>query len=76
MAGTDNREPWDDYKKLLKELELYDPPCWKSPSYVVANKMDETWPNEPEAVQKEDQEDPDSANFRFAFDQGTTELRT
>ena len=25
MAGTDNRKPWDDYKQLLKELELYDP---------------------------------------------------
>ena len=25
MAGTDNRAPWDDYKQLLKELELYDP---------------------------------------------------
>ena len=23
MAGTDNRKPWDDYKQLLKELELY-----------------------------------------------------
>ena len=25
MAGTDAREPWDDYKNLLTELELYDP---------------------------------------------------
>src|ERR1035441_4361562 len=25
MAGTDNRAPWDDYKQLLSELELYDP---------------------------------------------------
>ena len=24
MAGTDNRKPWDDYKQLLSELELYD----------------------------------------------------
>ncbi len=23
MAGTDNRTPWDDYKQLLNELELY-----------------------------------------------------
>src|SRR5438094_4052342 len=25
MAGTDGRKPWDDYKQLLSELELYDP---------------------------------------------------
>ncbi len=41
MAGTDNREPWDDYQQLLKELELYDPAMLKKPRYVVANKMDE-----------------------------------
>ena len=41
MAGTDNREPWDDYKNLLKELELYDPALVEKPRMVVANKMDE-----------------------------------
>jgi GTPase len=41
MAGTDNRAPWDDYKKLHKELELYDPTMLEKPIYVVANKMDE-----------------------------------
>lgn len=41
MAGTDNRAPWDDYKQLLKELELYDPALMDVPRYVVANKMDE-----------------------------------
>lgn len=41
MAGTDNREPWDDYKQLLKELELYDPAMLEKPRYIVANKMDE-----------------------------------
>jgi GTP-binding protein len=41
MAGTDNREPWDDYKQLLKELELYDPTMLDKPRLVVANKMDE-----------------------------------
>jgi len=41
MAGTDNRAPWDDYKQLLKELELYDPAMLEKPRYVVANKMDE-----------------------------------
>ena len=41
MAGTDNRKPWDDYKQLLKELELYDPALLEKPRMVVANKMDE-----------------------------------
>jgi GTP-binding protein len=42
MAGTDNRVPWDDYKSLLRELELYDPTLLDKPRLVVANKMDET----------------------------------
>jgi GTP-binding protein len=41
MAGTDGRGPWDDYKNLLNELELYDPGLVKKPRLVVANKMDE-----------------------------------
>lgn len=41
MAGTDNREPWEDYKSLLQELELYDPALLERPRFVVANKMDE-----------------------------------
>jgi GTP-binding protein len=41
MAGTDGRTPWDDYKQLLKELELYDPALLEKERLVVANKMDE-----------------------------------
>jgi len=41
MAGTDNRTPWDDYRQLLNELELYDPALLAKPRYVVGNKMDE-----------------------------------
>jgi GTP-binding protein len=41
MAGVDARWPWDDYKQLLNELELYDPALVKKPRLVVANKMDE-----------------------------------
>ncbi len=41
MAGTDGRAPWDDYRNLLKELELYDPGLLERPRLVVANKMDE-----------------------------------
>jgi GTP-binding protein len=42
MAGTDGRNPWDDYKQLLKELEMYDPTLLEKPIFVVANKMDES----------------------------------
>lgn len=41
MAGTDNRAPWDDFRQLLNELELYDSALLDKPRYVVANKMDE-----------------------------------
>ena len=41
MAGTDGRFPWDDYRQLLHELELYDPAMLEKSRLVVANKMDE-----------------------------------
>jgi GTP-binding protein len=41
IAGTDGRNPWDDYKNLLHELELYDPGLLDRPRLVLANKMDE-----------------------------------
>ncbi|MDP1580618.1 MAG: GTPase ObgE [Candidatus Didemnitutus sp.] len=41
MAGTDDRDPRDDYKQLLLELKLYDPKLLKKPCLVAANKMDE-----------------------------------
>jgi len=41
MAGTDNRKPWEDYRDVLNELELYDPTMLKRRRLVVANKMDE-----------------------------------
>lgn len=41
MAGSDGRAPWDDYRQLLKELELYDPAMLDKNRLVVANKMDE-----------------------------------
>ena len=39
-AGTEGREPWDDYKTLLNELKLYQPGLVKKPRIVVANKID------------------------------------
>ncbi len=41
MAGTDGRLPWEDYRQLLQELELFDPALAAKPQIVVANKMDE-----------------------------------
>ena len=41
MAGTDARDPSDDYKQLLEELALHDPALLEKPRLVVANKMDE-----------------------------------
>jgi len=40
MAGTDGRDPRDDYRHLLCELKLYDPGLLKKPRLVAANKMD------------------------------------
>jgi GTPase len=40
MAGTDGRDPRDDYSQLLKELELYNPAILEKPRIVVSNKMD------------------------------------
>jgi len=40
MAGVDDRKPWEDYKTLLRELELYDKTLLRKPRLVAANKMD------------------------------------
>jgi len=40
MAGTDNREPWTDFKVLRKEIEEYSAELAERPYLVVANKMD------------------------------------
>jgi GTP-binding protein len=40
MAGCDGRDPRDDYKQLLRELELYDRTLLAKPRLVAANKMD------------------------------------
>ncbi len=40
MGGVDGRMPWDDYRHLQNELELYMKGLSKRPSIIVANKMD------------------------------------
>lgn len=40
MQGTDNREPWEDYRILKKEIDEYSEDLAQRPFMVVANKMD------------------------------------
>jgi len=40
MAGTDDRDPAEDYATLVAELGAYDPELLAKPRIVVANKMD------------------------------------
>lgn len=75
MAGTDNREPWDDYKKLLKELELYDPAMLEKPLYVVANKMDEAVAEANLKQFKKKIKKTPVLPISAAFDQGMTEFK-
>ena len=40
MAGSENRQPWDDHRILERELRLYSPILAAKPRIIVANKMD------------------------------------
>lgn len=75
MAGTDGRAPWDDYKGLLKELELYDAALLEKPRMVVANKMDE--PEAEANLSKFKRRVPKTPVLPIsaAFDQGLTALK-
>ena len=41
VAGTENRDPKDDFDKINKELEAYSPRILKKPQLICANKIDE-----------------------------------
>ncbi|MEY4916729.1 MAG: hypothetical protein RL616_642 [Verrucomicrobiota bacterium] len=75
MAGTDNRKPWDDYKQLLKELELYDPAILEKPRLVVANKMDEAVSEENLKQFKKKFKKISVLPISAAFDQGMEQFR-
>jgi GTP-binding protein len=75
MAGTDNRKPWDDYKQLLKELELYDPALVEKPRLVVANKMDENIAEENLKQFKKKVKKVKVLSISAAFDQGLDEFK-
>lgn len=40
LAGTEGRDPYDDYTGLREELSLYQPGLIKRPAVVAANKLD------------------------------------
>ena len=75
MAGTDNRKPWDDYKQLLNELELYDPALLEKPRLVVANKMDEAVAEENLKQFKKKTKKVSLLPISAAFDQGMEKFR-
>jgi GTP-binding protein len=75
MAGTDGRDPSDDYRQLLEELGLHDPALLEKPRLIVANKMDE-------AVAEDNLKKFKRRNRRLrvlpisaAFDQGLEEFK-
>jgi GTPase len=75
MAGTDGRAPWDDYKSLLSELELYDPALLERPRLVVANKMDEAPAEENLKKFKRRVRKTRVLPMAAAFDQGVEEFK-
>jgi len=75
MAGTDGREPWDDYKNLLNELELYDSGLLEKPRLVVANKMDEPVAEANLKVFKRKVRKTKVLPIAAAFDQGVEEFK-
>ena len=75
MAGTDGRAPWDDYKSLLNELELYDAGLLERPRVVVANKMDEPAAEENLKKFKRRIRKTPVLTMAAAFDQGVDEFK-
>jgi len=41
MSAFEGRDPYDDWKQINKELELYNADLLKRPQLIVANKMDD-----------------------------------
>lgn len=40
MSGYEGRDPFDDYQKINKELESFNPKLLNKPQIIIANKMD------------------------------------
>jgi len=75
MAGTDGRNPWDDYHQLLRELELYDPELLDKDRLVVANKMDEAVAEENLKLFKKKVKRVKVLPISAAFDEGVEQFK-
>jgi len=75
MAGTDGRQPWDDYESLLEELGQYDPTLLDKPRLLVANKMDEPVAEENLKKFKRRIRKTPVLPIAAAFDQGIDEFK-
>lgn len=75
MAGSDGRKPWDDFRQIVRELELYDPALLDRPRLVVANKMDE--PAAPGLLRSFKRRIPRTpvVSLAAAFDEGIDDFR-
>ncbi len=40
VSGSEGRDPVDDYRKIISELEQYDPALLRKPQIIAANKID------------------------------------
>ncbi|MFT4691333.1 MAG: GTP-binding protein [Limisphaerales bacterium] len=70
MAGTDGRDPWDDYDSLLHELGEYHESLLTRPRLVVCNKVDEPAAEENIKIFKEKTGVADVQEVSAAFDIG------
>ncbi len=75
MAGTDGRDPSDDYRQLLEELALHDAALMERPRLVVANKMDEAVAEQNLKKFKRLHRRLKVLPISAAFDQGLTEFK-
>ncbi len=75
MAGTDDRDPTDDYEKILRELELYDEAMLAKPHLVAANKMDEDAATENLAAFRKRFPEVEIMEIMALIDEGVPELK-
>jgi GTPase len=75
MAGTDGRDPVDDYRQLLEELGLHSPAMLEKPRLVVANKMDESVAEDNLKKFKRRQRGLRVLPISAAFDQGLEQFK-
>jgi GTP-binding protein len=75
MAGTDGRDPVDDYRQLLEELGLHSPAMLEKPRLVVANKMDEPVAEDNLKKFKRRQRGLKVMPISAAFDQGLEQFK-